>query len=228
MQTEPAQRAVRPRVHRRADPIAERVAHLRELATRDAHLARDEAWAWIIEAGERLRRDRGTALSDLDGLFHAGVPSRGINGQTEGALVGFTLQRHFDRAVAALTTLWLPWAGKRFNARSQRGENLILRSARVPAKVLWPRYRLRAAGSTMTGFDFLTRVEPSAVDETHDVLLIDYAPVDANPALIIKRIRDELVEIVPGAHLGKMLLRTGSGSTARHHPMAYFALKSRL
>ena len=219
---------VRPRGQRRTDPVVARVSHLRELSAQDARLARDEAWAWIIESGERLRRDRRAALADLDALFHAGVPSRGISGPTEGALVGFTLQRHFDRAVAALATLWLPWAGKRFNARGNRGENLILKSARVPARLLWPRYRLREAGTALTGFDFLTRVDPSAVDDTHDVLVIDYAPVNANPALLIKRIRDELVEIVPGAHLGKMLLRTGSGSTARHHLLAYFALKSRL
>ena len=58
------------------------------------------------------------------------------------------------------------------------------------------------------------------------MLVIDYAPVDSNPALIIKSIRDELVQIVPGANLGKMLWRHGDGE--RHSLLAYFALRSPL
>jgi hypothetical protein len=45
------------------------------------------------------------------------------------------------------------------------------------------------------------------------VLVIDYAPVDSNPGLIIKSIRDELVQIADGVHLGRMLWTHGDG----HH-----------
>jgi len=191
-------------------------------------MAQAEAWSWFIETGRRIQSERGAALAELAALFGAGAPSLHINGPTRGALVGFAVHPAFDRAMAALTTLWLPWAGKRFDIRTGRGENLILRSARVPARVLWPGYSLRNAGSTLAGFEFVTRIEPSAVDAERDVLVIDYAPVQSNPALIIKQIRDELVEIVPGAHLGKMLWRFGRGPHARHYLMAYFALKSAL
>ena len=79
------------------------------------------------------------------------------------------------------------------------------------------------AGKRLAAFDFRTRVEPGALDTDRDVLVIDYAVVDSNP-LLIKKIRDELVEVVPGAHLGKMLWRHGDGE--RHTLLAYFALRS--
>jgi hypothetical protein len=47
--------------------------------------------------------------------------------------------------------------------------------------------------------------------------------VDSNPRFVIKRIRDELVEIVPGANLGKVLWRHGDGS---YTLIGYFALRS--
>jgi hypothetical protein len=80
----------------------------------------------------------------------------------------------------------------------------------------------------IAAFDFQTRVEPGAIDTDRDVLVIDYAPVDSNPRVIIKSIRDELVEIVPGANLGKMLWRSGSGEDASYTLLAYFALKSEI
>jgi len=52
--------------------------------------------------------------------------------------------------------------------------------------------------------------------------VIDYAPVDKNPGLIIRSIRDELVEIVPGAHLGRILYRRGD----RYDNWGYFALRT--
>jgi hypothetical protein len=204
--------------------VAERAARLSTLADAAPEAAAEEAWAWIAELGRRARRDRDGALAELGELFRAGTPARGIDGPTEGALVTFTMQPAFDTAVAALTTAWLPWAGKRFDAQAQRGDNLLLRSARLPARLLWPLYSARDAGERLAAFDFETRVEPGALDPDRDVLVIDYAPVESNPGLIIKSIRDELVQVVPGANLGKMLWRRGDGE--RHSLLAYFALRS--
>jgi hypothetical protein len=139
--------------------------------------------------------------------------------------VGFTIHPAVDRALAGITAAWLPWAGKRFDSAAARGDNLLLRSARLPAKLPWPRYRMRDAQDRLAAFDFETRVERGAVDPDRDVLVIDYAPVESNPAVIIRSIRDELVEIVPGAHLGKMLWR-GRGDDPTYTLLAYFALRS--
>lgn len=207
-------------------PVEERVARLRTLAESHPTAAQTATWAWFVEAGKRIGTDRDAALAELGELFRAGTPSEGIDGPTQGTLVGFTLQPAFDKLMAAITALWLPWAGKQFRASEQRGDNLLLGSARWPSKLLWPLYRTRDGGDKRVAFDFETRVEAGAVDPDRDVLVIDYAPVESNPALIIKSIRDELVEITPGTHLGKMLWRQGSGDDARYTLLAYFALRT--
>ena len=61
-----------------------------------------------------------------------------------------------------------------------------------------------------------------AVDPDRETLKIDYDS-DANPGLLIRDILDELVEVVPGAYLGKVLLRRGRDR--RWALMGYFALE---
>jgi hypothetical protein len=212
----------------RPTAAAGRLEQLRRLAESDPSAAQRQAWSLLADTGRRIQSDRQAAIAELDELFRSGTPSLGIEGATEGALVGFVVHPLFDRVTAALGRAWLPWAGKRFDSRVARGDNLLLRSARWPSKLLWPRYSTREAGERLSAFDFETRVEPGAVDPDRDVLVIDYAPVDSNPALIIKRIRDELVELVPGAHLGKMLWRSGSVEAPSYTLLAFFALKQPL
>jgi hypothetical protein len=190
--------------------------------------AQAEAWSRIAELGKRARSDREGAIAELEAMFRAGKPSEGIDGPTEGRLVTFTLQPQFDSAIAALTGRWMPWAGKRFDSAAKGGDNLLARSARVPARIPWPRYPMKEAEGKLVAFDFNTWVEPGAVDPDVNVLVIDYASVESNPRVIIKSIRDELVEVAPGAHLGKMLWRRGSGPDAKYNLLAFFALKSKL
>ena len=196
--------------------------------TTAAEATQKEAWSKILDLGERARHDRSGAIAELEALFRSGRPSEGMNGPTEGRLVTFTVHPRFDNAVAALTGRWMPWAGKRFNAAERRGDNLLARSARAPSKVLWPLYKMKEAEGRLTAFDFNTWIEPGAVDPDLEVLVIDYASVDSNPRLVIKQIRDELVEVAPGAHLGKMLWRQGKGENARYTLLAFFALKTEL
>ncbi|MDP9325622.1 MAG: hypothetical protein M3O87_03695 [Candidatus Dormibacteraeota bacterium] len=213
-------------VHAVPGASGERLTRLRELSRHDPEAAQTETWAWFTEAGRRIQKDRAGATEELSRLFRSGTPSAGIDGRTEGMLVGFVFNPGLDRAIAGITTLWLPWAGKRFDAVTASGDNLMLRSARWPAKLLWPLYPMRpapprAAADRISGFDFETRVEPGALDPETDVLVIDYAPIATNPRVVIRSIRDELVEVVPGAHLGKMLWRHGEGPPARHTLLAY-------
>lgn len=208
-----------------ASPVAARLTRLRDLSETDSAAAAEETWAWFVEAGRRIQTDRESALAELNELFRSGSPATGIEGPTRGTLVGFTMKPLFDRILAAITAAWLPWAGKRFDSAAARGDNLLLRSAKLPSKILWPLYKMRDAGDKIAAFDFETRVEAGALDTDLEVLVIDYAPVESNPALLIKQIRDELVEVVPGAHLGKMLW---SGRDGGHTLLAYFALRSQL
>lgn len=207
-------------------PTAQRLEELRTLATTDPAGAQAQTWDWFQDAGKRIGSERDEAIGELDELFNAGAPSEGISGQTEGILVGFTMHSIPDRAIAAITGSWMPWAGKRFDAENAKGDNILAKSAKWPAKLLWPFYGTKDAGDDLTAFDFTTRVEKGADDPELDVLVIDYAPVDSNPRVIIKSIRDELVEVVPGTHLGKMLWRTGPYEDAKYHLLAFFALKT--
>ena len=116
--------------------------------------------------------------------------------------------------------------GQALRRRNAKGDNLLAKSAKWPAKLLWPLYGTKDAGDNLIAFDFTTRVEKGAVDPDLDVLVIDYAPVESNPRVIIKSIRDELVEVVPGTHLGKMLWRSGPYEDATYSLLAYFALKT--
>ena len=54
------------------------------------------------------------------------------------------------------------------------------------------------------------------------VLKIDYEPVTTNPRLVIRQIRDELVELVPDTYLGRILFKVRGG---RYANIGYFALR---
>lgn len=46
-----------------------------------------------------------------------------------------------------------------------------------------------------------------------------------NPNFLIRQIRDELVELVPGTHLGRILFRLPGPLTDRFTNIGYFALR---
>ena len=203
--------------------IAERVASLRELGERDGLAAQDATWAWFRRLGDEAREDRDGAAERLAELFECGRPSGGIDGPTDGILVTPLIQPGVDAAARVLTGAWMPWRGKRFDAARARGDNRLTKSARWPAKLLWPRYASREGDGERLAFDFETRIERGGIEPAPDVLVIDYAPIESNPNLIIRSIRDELVEIVPGAHLGRILYR---GKDGGYTNIGYFALRT--
>jgi hypothetical protein len=205
-------------------PVAARVAKLRELSQSDREGAREQAWNWIKELGELAASDREGALADLQALFLCGRPAEGIEGQTEGILVTWTMHPLADKLIGNVTNAWMPWLGKKFDLEERTGINTLTNSARWPAKILWPLYSTREAPLGRSAFDFTTYVEAGRLDPSVDVLVIDYESVRSNPGLLIRQIRDELVQIVPGANLGKMLVNVPG--RREPFPALYFALKS--
>jgi hypothetical protein len=202
---------------------AERVASLRAMAVEDPLAARDAAWAWFQRLGDLARSDRDEASAQLAGLFALGTPSVEIDGPSDGILVTPLIHPAADRIARVVTALWMPWMGKSFYRSEQRGDNRLTTAARWASKLLWPRYATRPAGDGRLAFDFETRVERGAAEPPVDVLVIDYAPVERNPRFVIRSIRDELVQLVPGAHLGRILWRHGDG---HHTNIGYFALRT--
>ena len=55
------------------------------------------------------------------------------------------------------------------------------------------------------------------------MLVIDYAPIEQNPDRLIRKIRDEIVEVEPGIFLGKILYRENEGE---YTSLGFFALRN--
>lgn len=199
-----------------ASPVAARVEELRQLAKKSPDAARDETWSWFQELGKARAEDQ------LDEIFALGKAPKGLDGETDGILVVPFIQGTLDRGLSLITKAWMPWSGKRFDAAANRGDNLLAGSARWPAKLIWPRYGTKEHSKGRAAFEFETRVEKGKHDPGTDVLVIDYAPVESNPDLLIRKIRDELVEVVPGANLGKILYRTDEDEYTN---LGFFALR---
>jgi hypothetical protein len=198
------------------DAIVDRVAALRATAADDPVQAQVEAWAWIEELGTQRDAER------LERLFAQGSAPQGLNGPTEGILVCTITNPVVDVPVRMLTSVFMPWMGKSFDAGQAKGVNRMTSSSKLPAKLLWPRYGMRETDDGNAAFDFETRVEAGAIEPSVDVLVIDYADISDNPALIIRQIRDELVQIVPDTYLGRILFRLPGDRLSN---IGYFALR---
>jgi hypothetical protein len=208
------------------NPVAARVTKLRTKAKTDPESAREEAWAWIEELGAKARENRQEAHDELQQLFLTGEPADDVKGQTEGILVSWTMHPLADKVIGTITNNWMPWLGKAFMPEEEKGINTLTGSARLPAKLLWPLYAMKDSPLGHSAFDFKTYVEAGKLDPSVKVLVIDYESVPENPIILIRQIRDELVRIVPGANLGKMLVKVPRRKEL--FPALYFALKSEI
>lgn len=205
--------------------IATRLADLRAATGGPGTAA--AAWTWLEELRGAAREDLRSTERVLDALFAAGSTPTTLDGATEGILVATTTNRVLDTAVKALTSVWMPWRGKRFDLESGSGDNRMTESSSLVGKLLWPLYSMRTDDDGRSAFDFSTYAEPGVEDPDVDVLVIDYAGIPDNPALVIRSIRDELVELVPGVYLGKIFFKmpklTGDGGFER---IGFFALRT--
>jgi hypothetical protein len=176
----------------------------------------DATWSLFKELGKR------EAFDELNDLFSKGSTPPQLDGPTDGMLVVPSMGAVQTPFVKLISAFWMPWLGKRFFASEGRGDNRFRQSVRLPAKLLWPSYSTRPNGNERTAFDFETRVEAGGHDPDVQVLVIDYAPCRQNPDRLIRDIRDELVEVTPGAYLGKILVREDDGD---YGSLGFFALR---
>ena len=206
----------------KATVTAGRVEWLRNSMKSEPAGAAEAAWGWIEELSARARSDAASAESELNELFRLGDVPVGLDGPTDGILVMTTTQARADAALRALTAVWMPWQGKRFNAAAAIGDNRLTKSTSVVGKFLWPLYSMRDTDCGKLAFDFNTYAEAGKDDPDIQVMVIDYANVPRNPKLLIRSIRDELVEVVPGVYLGKILFNSGE----KYTKIGYFALRN--
>ena len=185
--------------------------------------AKDEAWQWIVDLQEKAKSDSKAAEAELNAIFKLGAPPKDLDGPTDGILVMTTTNPVLDTAVRFITGMWMPWQGKRFDADAGTGDNRMVASSKLPSKLLWPLYRMKDAADGHLAFDFKTYQDAGKADPGVQVMVIDYSDVEANPRLVIKSIRDELVEVAPGAYLGKILFRLPPD---RYEMIGFFALRT--
>ena len=179
--------------------------------------ASNRSWRTLSDLGRAESFDR------LNSLFASGRAPEGLDGPTDGMMVVPSVGRVRTPIVKVLSRVWMPWLGKRFFAAESRGDNRFSPSVRFPARLLWPSYSTRPNGLERTAFDFVTRTEAGAHDPDTHVLVIDYAPIEQNPDRLIRRIRDEIVEVEPGIFLGKILYRENEGE---YTSLGFFALRN--
>jgi hypothetical protein len=165
-------------------------------------------------------------LATLNLMFRLGTPPKEpLAGPYDGILVSPSLWRPAARALSLPTSAWTPWVGKRFDADAGTGDNLLRPRARLPMRALWPGYQPEEGpGGLLAAFRFRTYTAPGMVDPDRETLKIDYDS-DENPRLVIRDVLDELVEIVPSAYLGKVLIRRGDADSPRWQLVGYFALE---
>jgi len=128
--------------------------------------------------------------------------------------------------VGAIVSAWLPWKGKSFDAAQSRGDNLFTRDSLLLAHVYWPLYRgyVDDGPETYRAFAFRTYLAPGLADPDRQVLKIDY-DLPENPALSIRRVLDELVQVADGVYLGKAHVKWWWG---KWQLVAYFSLSRSL
>lgn len=161
-------------------------------------------------------------MEELSELFESGRPPDPLpDGLLRGRAIASTIAAGVDALGRRLAALYMPWLGKRFEAQTHEGVNVLARSALRPMKLLWPSYEpVGIFIDRVEAFPFRTRLGPGAVEPELRVLKIDY-DFDANPSFIIRRVVDELVQIEDGLYLGKVLFRR----KGELRPIGFFALE---
>jgi hypothetical protein len=179
----------------------------------------------LHEIDDRLdpKRSRTRAVEELNELFTGGHPPAPLpDGFLRGRPVTSRIAPAFDATARRLASITMPWLGKKFDAPAGRGVNILTPLARKPMKLLWPSYEpVTTFADRIEAFEFTTRIDAGALDPDVQVLKIDY-DFDANPAFIIRRVLDELVQIDAGLYLGKVLYRW----KGEFHSIGFFTLES--
>ncbi len=171
-----------------------------------------------------LKQNRAQGLVTLNMLFRSGsAPEPFLNGRYAGELIALDIAPGLTQFYEWLTNRWMPWLGKTFNSAQQSGENIFTRDSYPLARFFNPFYRgfVADGDKTYRGFAFRTYMAPGLADPDRTVLKIDY-DLDDNPALTVRRVLDELVQLDEQLYLGKAHVHWWTGGWQL---VAYFSLR---
>ncbi len=167
----------------------------------------------LAELQKLVKRDPVQRFAALNVLFRDGTPPMPpLNGRYGGELIALELAPGLTGLFQSITAAWMPWLGKTFNASEQRGDNIFTRDSYMLARLFNPFYHgfTTDQQGTYRCFAFRIHIAPGLMDTDRTVLKIDYDLKD-NPALTVRRILDELVQIDEDLYLGKAHVRWWGG-----------------
>ncbi len=156
------------------------------------------------------------------------MPDPAFNGRYAGELIALDLAPGLTPFFQWLANAWMPWRGKAFNASQQRGDNILSKDSYPLARLFNPLYRgfISDRPGTYRGFAFRTYTAPGLFDKDRNVLKIDYN-LKENPALTVRRVLDELVQLDDGLYLGKAHVRWWWHRADQWQTVAFFTLVHR-
>lgn len=178
----------------------------------------------IHDAQAHFQQNREEGIAVLNGLFQKGsAPATPLDGRCAGGLVALNIEPGLTQLAEAITNMWLPWRGKRFDAVTHAGDNIFDRDSFALAHVIWPGYHHfeEDTPTTYRAFAFRTSIDKGMFDPNLDVLKLDYDTPE-NPGKDVRRILDEVVELPNGELLGKAHLHFYWGEWKT---VAFFSLK---
>lgn len=161
--------------------------------------------AGIHAAQEMFKLDRARGWAALNEIFREGTPPRPpLDGEYAGELVALDLKPGLTQFFSSVASLWLPWKGKRFDAARADGNNIFTRDSLGLAHLFFRGYRGYQGDTSRTyrAFQFMTSTGSGRADADRQVLRLDY-DLPGNPALSVRRVLDELVQVADGYYLGK-------------------------
>jgi len=182
-----------------------------------------DAVTGISAAQSIFERDRKRGFAALNEIFRAGSPPNPpLNGGYAGELVGLDVAPGLNQFAEIITSRWLPWKGKFFEAAQASGDNIFTRDSILLAHIVWPLYRdyKDTSAERYRAFTFRTHLAPGLTDPDRQVLKLDYN-LEGNPRLSVRRVLDELVQVDTTYYLGKAHLKWWWG---KWQLVAYFSL----
>jgi hypothetical protein len=174
-----------------------------------------------VQAAQALaKKNRKHGRAALDELFRSGaLPDPALDGRYSGRMLLIQVAPVYTQLAGLVSSFWMPWKGKIFNASRSAGINLFSRDSYLPAHLIWPFYRYYLDDGPKT-YPFRTYTGPGQKDPDVQVLKIDYN-LKLNPSLNVRRLLDELVQLADGFYLGKAHLKLPWGTW---QTVAYFTL----
>jgi hypothetical protein len=178
----------------------------------------------IAAAQSLFQRDRKLGFAALNEIFRAGSPPNPLlEGSYAGELVALDVAPGLNQFIEMITSHWMPWKGKSFDAAQSNGINIFTRDSLMLAHIFWPLYRgykKDESPERYRAFTFRTHLAPGLTDPDRQVLKLEYN-ITGNPSLSIRRVLDELVQVDAALYLGKAHLHWWWG---KWQLVAYFSL----